>query len=73
LTEQDIEEIEELDTCQHHWIIESPNGPTSGGTCKICGTVREFKNSMPLSGWEREPAETRQTAVVKVPIDNAAS
>lgn len=28
----------------HHWIIEEPEGPTSLGTCKNCGTQREFKN-----------------------------
>ena len=23
--------------CVHHWMIGRPNGPTSMGTCKICG------------------------------------
>jgi hypothetical protein len=32
-------------TCQHHWIIESPSGPTSIGRCKLCGAEREFPNS----------------------------
>lgn len=29
----------------HHWIIESPNGATSEGTCKICGIKKDFRNS----------------------------
>lgn len=30
--------------CAHHWIIEPPNGPTSGGTCQKCGEHRAFHN-----------------------------
>lgn len=28
----------------HRWRIDEPTGPTSLGTCKICGQTREFKN-----------------------------
>jgi hypothetical protein len=40
--------------CCHHWMIESPNGPTSYGTCRSCGEVREFKNSIQITSWESE-------------------
>jgi len=30
--------------CRHHWLIESPNGPTSRGRCRRCGTERDFTN-----------------------------
>ncbi|MDP2632654.1 MAG: hypothetical protein Q8P25_02940 [Candidatus Curtissbacteria bacterium] len=30
--------------CQHHWIIETPQGVTSSGECKNCHEVREFQN-----------------------------
>ena len=30
--------------CSHHWIIESPKGPTSRGVCKHCGAEKEFLN-----------------------------
>ena len=33
------------DACKHHWRLETPNGPTSTGTCKLCGASREFQNS----------------------------
>ena len=35
--------------CRHYWIIESPNGPTSGGLCKYCGARKEFENSVAYS------------------------
>ena len=31
-------------TCQHYWVIEPPNGPTSNGKCQRCGEQREFRN-----------------------------
>jgi len=37
--------------CRHHWIIESPQGPTSKGVCKLCGTEREFANYIPDLRW----------------------
>ncbi len=47
--------------CPHHWIIETANGPTSQGKCRLCREVREFSNSVetwggwtPLSGKWRE-------------------
>ncbi|MQG18396.1 MAG: hypothetical protein FI687_01260 [SAR202 cluster bacterium] len=45
-TEQQIE-------CVHQWLIDSPNGPISKGECLDCGKISEFKNSMPVSGWDR--------------------
>jgi hypothetical protein len=38
--------------CSHHWIIESPKGPTSGGVCKYCGAEREFLNYWSDFFWE---------------------
>ena len=32
--------------CIHHWVIETANGPTSQGVCAVCGSSREFCNSM---------------------------
>jgi len=29
----------------HHWVIDSPDGPTSLGVCKHCGREKEFNNS----------------------------
>ena len=32
--------------CAHHWVIATPNGPTSEGVCKRCGHQRDFLNSV---------------------------
>jgi hypothetical protein len=31
-------------THTHHWILDTPNGPTSTGRCD-CGAAKEFRNS----------------------------
>lgn len=40
--------------CQHHWLIESPHGTTSWGTCKRCGERRQFTNSASDALWDGE-------------------
>lgn len=39
-------------TCQHHWLIETPRGTFSKGTCKMCGNERDFRNSANDALWE---------------------
>lgn len=29
----------------HMYDVDSPNGPTSEGTCRVCGAVKTFWNS----------------------------
>ena len=41
----------ETPTCQHHWLIEAPEGPSSKGLCKKCGAKREFLNSLSGDLW----------------------
>lgn len=55
-----IEQDRQASDCEHHWVIESPNGPTSTGVCKVCGESSEFKNSMPGSGWDRNGAHRKR-------------
>ena len=43
----------DIDTCKHHWIIEAPNGPTSPGTCKLCGEERTFVNRQTDKPYQR--------------------
>lgn len=43
------------DACTHRWRIAEPNGPTSPGTCSLCGASRDFNNANALgreSGWQ---------------------
>ena len=30
--------------CEHYWMIEEANGPTSEGRCQRCGSLRNFYN-----------------------------
>ena len=36
-----------MNGCHHHWMIESPDGPTSPGVCRLCGETGDFPNVMP--------------------------
>ena len=40
--------------CAHHWVIDSPNGPTSYGQCKLCHAGKYFKNSPDEFLWDGE-------------------
>ena len=31
--------------CQHHWVIDPPEGPASKGVCRSCGEERDFPNA----------------------------
>jgi len=54
MKEQSMANQTELAECAHHWIIETPNGPTSIGECRICRERKEFPNSLAHTGWEKE-------------------
>ncbi len=46
------------DSCRHHWVIESPSGALSSGRCKLCGSVREFRNSANDYIWEDDSSSS---------------
>lgn len=75
-SDEDEELLPEQPTCRHHWRIESPNGSTSMGTCKLCSEIREFSNSSTDSIWENDSSDSgnrwrgrggRNAAVTDVP------
>jgi hypothetical protein len=40
-------------TCHHYWLIEIAKGPKSRGSCKYCGSKREFMNYLTDDyGWD---------------------
>lgn len=39
--------------CAHYWVIETPTGPVSRGSCLKCGKVQMFPNTTELSWRER--------------------
>jgi hypothetical protein len=53
--EEQIIQEEEAPVCRHHWLIESPQGATSMGRCKLCGEVKPFRNSASDTLWEGDP------------------
>ena len=62
MTQQEIEVLEPAESdCPHHWLINSPDGPTSTGTCRTCGEIREFKNSIQITSWESEGNHPNRT------------
>ena len=53
-------------------MIDSPNGPVSMGTCKVCGMSSEFKNSIQGSGWDRESPQSKRARQAKANAANAS-
>ncbi|PZC40191.1 MAG: hypothetical protein DK305_001026 [Chloroflexi bacterium] len=39
--------------CKHHWVISSPQGKDSKGSCKLCGREKVFSNSSESIMWEK--------------------
>ena len=39
------------ETCQHHWVIATPNGAHSDGHCKNCGSEKLFPNAIDDRVW----------------------
>ena len=52
----ELTEEQEAPQCRHHWVIESPQGATSIGRCKVCDEVREFRNSTTDTLWTAPPS-----------------
>lgn len=54
-------------TCQHHWVIQAADGPTSMGQCQVCEEVREFKNYVESAHW----GDSRHAAAAGLPEPEA--
>ncbi len=46
---------DEAPKCAHHWIIEAAGGPTSQGTCRLCGAQKDFLNYIEAGSWGDTP------------------
>lgn len=44
MAEAKVQEAKKAVDHFHRWVIDEPNGPTSSGRCKVCGTTKVFKN-----------------------------
>ena len=59
-------EAEQNSQCLHHWLIESPGGPTSKGVCRVCGAEREFKNYLEGARWEEDDDKGHDLVTAKI-------
>ena len=48
-----------MQTCCHHWIIQTADGPVSLGVCKNCFETKEFKNSIEDWSFDQLPGERK--------------
>ena len=46
---------EAREACIHHWLLETPSGEISTGTCKKCGEERQYYN---IPDYMREEANS---------------
>ncbi len=65
----------EEERCRHYWLIESPQGATSQGVCKICGAVRQFRNSFADIYWDGDVVSdlgrwSRRSSSLSVGLDD---
>jgi hypothetical protein len=69
VVEQHSDAIEQLEVqvCSgsaHHWLIQSPDGPTCEGVCKWCGAHRVFASEA-VRRYSSPGRPTQKPAVVK--------
>lgn len=57
--------------CGHHWLIDSPGGPTSKGVCRLCGTERQFRNYLEGARWDDDTSSDQE--LVKASIVSSLS
>ncbi len=44
-------EVENIQGCAHHWVIQPAMGPSSQGIGQICGESRDFQNYVEAASW----------------------
>lgn len=59
--------------CQHHWVIQAADGPTSPGLCRVCGETRDFKNYVETATWGDTRLINRQEPVATSTVIAAKS
>ena len=57
--------------CGHHWLIDSPGGPTSKGVCRLCGIERQFRNYLEGARWDEDASSAQE--LVKANIVSSLS
>ena len=55
------------ENCQHHWMIEPPEGPESRAECTNCGSQRTFSNASPFQ-YDREGGNMRMDRELRASV-----
>ena len=55
-----VEREVETRQCGHHWLIDSPGGPTSKGVCRLCGIERQFRNCLESVRWDDDGSSEQE-------------
>ena len=67
-----VQEVPEVELgCQHHWLIQAADGPTSPGFCRVCGETKDFKNYVETATWGDTRLINRQDTVPATAIMSA--
>ena len=67
-----VQEVPEVELgCQHHWLIQAADGPTSPGICRVCGETKDFKNYVETATWGDTRLINRQDTVPPTAIMSA--
>ena len=68
VTEGEVVEREEEQAtqCRHHWLIESPGGPTSNGVCRNCGSERVFRNYLDGARWTEDERSDQELVTANI-------
>ena len=69
-----VQEVPEVVVvCNHHWVIQAADGPTSPGVCRLCGENKDFKNYVETATWgdtrlinRQDPVPTRTIMSAKI-------
>ena len=65
--------VEAEQACEHYWLIESPNGPTSAGVCQVCGETRDFANYLESSAWSSAGVTLQQLSEAELRRKSASA
>ena len=57
----------------HHFDLESPNGPTSEGVCRVCGERRVMPNATENSNWRQNGKGIHASMGARLPQPNLPS
>jgi len=60
--------VVQVEKCCHYWIIESPAGEYSQGTCCICNEVKMFTNS--YDRLEKSDTQTAPESATEAGLEN---